>query len=176
MTFGSPSRIVALLGILVLTSAGGVWPAFAAPADVALLNSYVGNYSGSGSLSGPHPDRIKCRMVLQTGNANKVNYTGRCSVASATFSLVGTMAFIDSKNQFEAAMSSSAGVSGVAIGHRQSGGVIFSLKQHDTSDGNDRTISSSLALSGGTLKVDFTLVDTKTGDVTSGVIPFARSQ
>jgi hypothetical protein len=52
--------------------------------------------------------------------------------------------------------------------------VVFSSKQRSTANGHDRTISSSFALAGGTIQIDFSMLDNKTGKTISGSIPFAK--
>jgi hypothetical protein len=150
-------------------------PAAAGPADIAMLQSYIGSYAGSSVISGgAKPQNVKCRLDLAGGNSrDKVTYNGRCSVEGATFSLTGVFAFVG--NHYEAAMTSTSGISANVVGQKKSGGVVFSSKQHDTSQGGDRTVSSTLALSGGTIRVDFSILDNKTGKTTTGSIPFSKS-
>ena len=150
-------------------------PAMAGPAEVALLNSYIGSYQGSSVITGASakPETVKCRLTLAPGNGgNKVTYNGRCSVAGASFSLTGVFAFVG--DHYEAAMSSTSGMSANVVGQKRGNGVVFSSKGHDNSEGGDRNITSTLALTGGTIKVDFSVLDNKTGKTTAGSIPFSK--
>jgi len=149
-------------------------PAVAGPADVAFLASYVGNYQGSSTISGASakPETVKCRLTLAPGNSGKITYNGRCSVTGATFSLTGVFAYVD--NHYEAAMNSTTGISANVIGQKRGNGVTFSSKQHDNTEGGDRTITSTLALVSGSIKVDFSILDNKTGKTTGGSIPFSK--
>ena len=161
-------------GLMAVALAFASVPAGAAPADVALLASYVGNYQGSSVITGAgsKPETVKCRLTLAPGNGSKVTYNGRCSVAGASFSLTGVFAYVG--NHYEAAMSSTSGISANVVGQKRAGGVVFTSKQRDTSEGGDRTISSTLALASGTIKVDFVVLDNKTGKTTAGSIPFSK--
>ena len=174
MTLRSLQTSLPLLGVLLLSSLGGALPALAAPADAALLKSYVGDYTGKGVLTGTSAQPVTCRLSLRPGDGDKVNYTGRCQVAGASFSLSGVMSYVAAKGRFEAAMTSSGG-SGVAIGQKRDGGVVFSSKQQMTAEGHSGTVTSTLALAGGTLRVDFSMLEDKTGKTTAGTILFIKS-
>ncbi|MDR3470576.1 MAG: hypothetical protein P4M09_02620 [Devosia sp.] len=148
-------------------------PASAGPADVAMLQSYVGSYAGSSVITGgSKPQSVKCRLELANGNSGKITYNGRCSLESTTFSMTGVFAFVG--NHYEAAMTSTSGISANVIGQKRGNGVVFSSKQRDTSEGGDRTISSTLALASGMIRVDFSVHDNKTGDTMTGSIPFSK--
>ena len=55
--------------------------ALAAQDELALLESYVGNWQGEGALvGGDEPEPFRCRLAIAKGNAGKVNYTGRCAL------------------------------------------------------------------------------------------------
>ena len=107
-------RISALAGA-VLAAAASV-PASAAPADVALLKSYLGNWSGRGVFQAETPETVVCKLSLTEGNSDKVNYSGRCAVAGTNLSIKGTMAYIEASRRYEAVMTSNAKFSGTAVG------------------------------------------------------------
>ena len=174
MTLRSPLASLPALGLLAASFLALIGPALAGPADVALLKSYVGNYAGKGVMTGTSAQPVSCRLMLRPGEGDKVNYSGRCEVAGASFSLSGIMAYVAAKNHFEAAMTSSGG-SGVAIGQKRDGGVVFTSKQVMTTQGHTGTVTSTLALAGGTLRVDFSMLEDKTGTTTTGTIPFTKS-
>jgi hypothetical protein len=96
--FGPLSRAAALAGLL---AAAGAAPALAAPADVALLQSYIGDWRGRGVLIGANTETVVCRMSLTQGNQDKVNYSGRCSLAGTQLSVAGTMAYVEANRRFE---------------------------------------------------------------------------
>ncbi len=172
--FGPLFRAVALAGLLL----GGATATstMAAPADVALLKQYVAVWKGNGTLSGAYTDSVNCKMSVVGGKGEKVNYAGRCSVAGASLSVNGTIAYVDAQKRYEAAMTSNVGFSGVAIGQKQGDGIVFNLREtnKDTS-GNDVTVNASITLSGGKIVVNFGAVNNKTSEKTNAVIPFTKS-
>ena len=89
-------RMIAAAALLSVTGAAVV-PAFAGPAEVALLKSYEGNWRGRGTVVGSDTENVTCRMSLTNGNQDKVNYAGRCSLAGTDLAINGTLAYIESK-------------------------------------------------------------------------------
>ena len=170
--FDRPLQSLAAVTLLLLSPLLPSSAAFAAGSDAAMLQSYVGSYTGSGSISSSPPQTVRCRLVLQSGGPSKVNYTGRCSAGGTSFSMTGV--FSAANGRLEAAMSSSTGMTASVVGIRRGGGVAFSSKQQDVADGHDRTVTSSLALLGGTINVNFSVLDNKTGKTSAGAIPFSK--
>lgn len=169
------NRRVVVVVIAGLAMLGAPGTAQAGAADVAFLQSYIGNYTGTGSIAGSQKaETVRCRLkVVPTADSNVLNYSGRCSVAGGSFSMSGALGFVNGR--YQAAMSSSGGVAGTILGQKSQGGVSFSTQKRDASNGSDRTISSNLALTSGAINVDFNSVDNTTGKATSGQIAFARS-
>jgi hypothetical protein len=67
MTFLGPlSRAAALAGLL-LSAGFTAAPAFAGPAEVALLKSYIGEWRGRGTLVGASTESVVCRLSLSQG-------------------------------------------------------------------------------------------------------------
>lgn len=171
--FGPLSRTLALAGLfsVALFSA----PAMAAKADVELLQSYIGNWKGRGQLIGAESETVVCRLNLTPGNSDKVNYAGRCSLAGTALSVSGTLAYNDSANRFEAAMTSNATFNGLAVGKRSGGGLVFNLKERDKDEeGNEMTISAQIALNKGKISVEFNVVFNETGDMLKASVPFTK--
>ena len=167
-----PLQTLAALALLLLSPIALPSATLAAGSDAAMLQSYLGSYTGSGSISSSPPQTVRCRLNLQSAGPSKVNYTGRCSAGGASFSMTGVFSAI--KGHIEAAMSSSTGMTATVVGVKRGGGVVFTSKQQDVSEGHDRTITSSFALTGGTLSVDFSVLDNKTGKTSAGTIPFSK--
>lgn len=167
-----PSRALPLaFAILCLPLAA---PALAA-SDAAMLQSYAGNYTGSGVLSGgTTPQTVNCRLNIQVVGPGKLDYTGRCTTGGAGFSMTGIISVAGGK--FSAAMSSpTMGVAATVAGQKQGDGVVFATKQQNvTMQGTTRAVSSTMALTGGTIRIDFSAADAKTGKTTSGSIPFTK--
>ena len=174
--FGPLLRIIALAGLLAATPMA-VAPALAAPADVALLKSYVGSWKGRGTLIGAESESVVCRLSLSEGNADKVNYSGRCSLAGTALSVNGTLAFSDSARRYEAAMTSNVTFSGLAVGRKQGDGIIFNLKERNKDEeGNDLTVTATIALkgSGKSITVEFQVVFNATGEMLKASVPFTK--
>lgn len=173
--FGPVARAVAVAGVLL---AAGAMPAFAGPAEMALLESYVGSWNGKGTMKGADTETVVCKMSLSKGNGTKLNYTGRCSLAGAQLSVTGTMAYVDANKRYEAVMNSGiGGFRGVAIGVKKGDGIVFNLKQRAEDDsGNDVSIASTVSLSGGDkMAVTFNAVFNESGDTIDATVPFSKS-
>jgi len=160
-----------LASALLLLAAG---PAIAA-SEAAMLQSYVGNYTGGGVLAGgTTPQTVKCRLNIQSTGPAVLDYTGRCTSGGAGFSMTGIISFAGGK--FTAAMSSSTlGITATVAGQKRGDGVVFASKQNVTMQGTARAVTSTMALAGGTIRIDFSATDAKTGKTTSGSIPFTRT-
>jgi hypothetical protein len=153
--------------ILVAASLLAPMPAaFAAPADVALLQKYAGEWRGQSTLKGAESGNVSCRLEL-TPNGDKIIFNGRCSIDGGVASgFRGTLAYNEEAKRFEA-RSSDGGV----VGRKSGGGVIF-----DMSGTNERgTVASTMALVGDRIKFDIKLTDATTNGVTTSSITFARA-
>lgn len=171
--FGPLWRAVALAGLLVSAGAASA-PAFAAPADVALLKSYIGEWRGRGVLTGAESETVVCRLSLKEGNSDKVTYSGRCTLAGSNLSINGTLAYVDASRRFEAAMTSNATFSGIAVGQRRGDGVVFNLREREVDEGKPVTISAQIGLTGGAISVGFNVVYEDSGETLSAQVPFSR--
>jgi hypothetical protein len=169
--FGPLSRAILLGGVL---SCAGVLPAMAAPADVALLKTYLGTWTGKGTLSGAQTQPVSCKLSLTSGNNDKVNYTGRCSIAGQQLSITGTIAYVDTAHRYEAVMNSGiGGFRGVAVGQKSGSNIVFNIQQRTKDDANnDIQIAAKMVLSGKTMSVDFHATFVSTGDTIDAKIPF----
>jgi len=171
-SFASLWRAAALAGLL---AAAGAAPALAAPADVALLQSYIGEWRGRGVLIGANTETVVCRMSLTSGNQQKVNYNGRCILAGTQLSVAGTMAYVEASRRFEAAMTSNATFTGIAVGQKRGNGLIFNLRERDKDeDGKDLNISAQISLNGDAINVVFEVVYVDSGDSLRAEVPFSR--
>ncbi|MHA6730421.1 hypothetical protein [Devosia sp. A369] len=173
MTYFRPLwRAVALAGLLA--SAGSV-PALAGPADAALLKSYIGDWRGRGVLIGANTETVVCRMSLTQGNQDKVNYNGRCTLAGTQLSVAGTMAYVEANKRFEAAMSSNATFTGVAVGQKRGSSLIFNLREREKDEtGKPLNISAQITLNADAIKVTFEVVYVENGDSLRAEVPFSR--
>ena len=172
---GPVTRAVAVAGVLL---AAGAMPAFAGPAEMALLENYIGTWNGKGTMKGAEAETVVCKMSLSKGNGDKLNLTGRCQLAGAQLSVTGTLAWVDANKRYEAVMNSGiGGFRGVAVGQKRGDNIVFDLKQRAVDDsGNDVQISSNVTLKGGSsMDVSFHAQFVSTGDTIDAQIPFAKS-
>ena len=164
------------IGLLLQLATLGASQVAAGETELAVLTSYVGNWQGEGALvGGDKPEPFRCRMAIAKGNQSKVTYTGRCSLVSANLSISGTIAYNDDRKQYEAAMSSNAGFTGLAIGRLQGDKITFDLReqQRDRS-GSDVRIGSQIMLVDNTITVNFEVEFNNSGDVLRASVPFAQ--
>ena len=165
---------LALSGALTLAGAA-LAPAFAGPAELALLQSYIGEWRGRGTLTGANVETVVCRLALTQGNQDKVNYNGRCSLAGTQLSVAGTMAYIEASRRYEAVMSSNATFSGVAVGQKRGKGLVFNLRERDEDEeGKDLNITAQIALSEDAISVTFDVVYVESGDSLRAEVPFTK--
>ncbi len=173
------NRIASLAGLGVAIAMSGALsaatPAVAGPAEVAYLQSYIGNWRGQGQLTGgDQNENFTCRVTVTQGNQGKINYAGRCAVAGLNLSVAGTIAYIDANNRYEAAMSSNATFSGVAIGRKQGDGVVFDLRERDRTEQGDMTITAQVSLGNGTIGLGFNYLMHDSGSTMNANVSFSR--
>lgn len=166
-------RAVALIGLVLLASLVTA-PVQAARADIEFLSGYLGEWRGRGTLTGANSETVVCRLTLTTGNNDKINYTGRCTLAGTNLAINGTIAYIDAARRYEAVMSSNAGFQGIAVGRRQGSGVVFNMQERNRSEGQDMTINASISLLNNKISVDFKVEDGASGGTIQASVPFAK--
>lgn len=173
--FGTQPRALALAGVFLGALAAPT--AFAAPADVALLNEYIGTWKGSSQITRPggEPETVVCRMTFADGTGDKINFNGRCSLAGNQMSVSGTIAYVEAKNRYEAAMSSNVQFTGLAIGVRKGNSIVFDLQEKNKDEeGKPLEITSKIVLANDKIGVDFKVVFVESGDSLSASIPFTK--
>ena len=167
-------RVVSAMAAAMM--AFGAAPVQAGQVELDLLTSYVGNWSGKGVLvGGEAPESFRCRLTIAKANQSKINYSGRCTLVNMNLSVSGTIAFDDKSQRYQAAMSSNAGFTGMAVGRRDGEQISFDLseKQIDRG-GNDVRIGSKIKLKGGGITVDFEVEFNNSGQVLTASVPFAK--
>lgn len=175
MTRFAPARRALFLAGLLLSGGLATAPAFAGPAEVQLLQSYLGEWRGRGVLIGASTESVVCRMSVTQGNEGKINYSGRCALAGTTLSVNGTMAYIDASKRYEAAMTSNATFSGLAVGQKRGDNIVFNLREREQDEeGKDLNITSRITLSGDAIDIAFDVVYVESGDSLSASVPFTR--
>ena len=164
MTFLGPLTRAAALAGLLLSAGFSAAPAFAGPAEVALLKSYIGEWRGRGTLVGASTESVVCRLSLSQGNSDKVNYSGRCTLAGTNLSVAGTIAYVDASRRYEA-----------AVGQKRGSGLVFNLRDRTPDEaGKEMNISAQIALNGDAISVAFEVVYVESGDSLRADVPFAR--
>jgi hypothetical protein len=170
----SLTRALALAGVIAsagLTAA----PAFAGPAEVALLKSYIGEWRGRGTLIGATKESVVCRLALTQGNQDKINYNGRCTLAGTNLSVAGTIAYVDAARRYEAAMTSNATFTGIAVGQKRGSGLVFNLREREEDEeGKPMNISAQISLNNNAIGVTFEVVYVESGDSLRAEVPFSR--
>jgi hypothetical protein len=168
------ARAVAFAGLSIL-GVLAVGPVLAGPAEVALLESYVGSWSGRGTLVAQDRETVVCRLAIKKGNDNKINLSGKCGMAGTQVGVTGTIAYVDANRRFEAAMRMSS-FSGTAAGQRQGDSIVFDLKERNKDDkGNDLTIDADMSIGPSSIDVRFEVVFAANGRSISATIPFTKS-
>lgn len=163
---------IAVFALSSLTTA----PARSGPAELDLLSSYIGNWSGEGELQGADPpESFRCRLTIAQGKQSKINYSGRCTLVNMNLSVSGTIAYDDANQRYQAAMSSNAGFTGYAVGAKQGDQIVFDLAEKQTDrTGNDVRIGSRIRLASGGITVDFQVEFNNSGKVLTAVVPFSK--
>jgi hypothetical protein len=160
----------------IMLSSLVVAPAQSGPAEMSLLETYVGSWRGEGMLvGGQNPEPFRCRLTINKGNLNKVNYAGRCTLVDMTLSVSGTIAYDDKSRRYQAAMSSNAGFTGMAVGRKDGDKITFDLAEQETdSGGNAIRIGTKIQLVGDSIAIDFEVEFNDSGDMLTAKVPFAR--
>lgn len=164
-----------LLGALVMSGLNVATPSFAADTDLEIIQSYVGNWRGRGTMqNGDRPEEtVVCRLEIDPGNTiEKAVYHGRCSLAGATLNVAGTLAYIIGKNRYEAVMSTNTSFKGVAIGHRSGNDVTYNLKSADE-EGRASNVNADFNLQNGVIALKFEITEGN-GNVIIANVPFQR--
>ncbi len=165
-----------LVTLLALSPQALSATAQAGEAELALLSTYIGQWRGEGALvGGDKPEAFRCRLNVAKGNQQRINYTGRCTLVDTTLSISGTIAYNDSARRYEAAMSSNAGFTGMAIGQNRGNSISFDLSENQRDrGGSDVRIGSNIVLSNNNIVVNFEVEFNNSGDVLTAKVPFAR--
>ncbi|WP_027835385.1 hypothetical protein [Maritalea myrionectae] len=153
-------------------------PSFAGKADIELLKSYVGNWRGRGEAklaSTGADETVLCKMDFTDTGPDRIGLTGRCSLAGSTFSMRGTVAYVEKNRRYEAVMSSNTSFSGVAVGRRSGKNLNFSLLNVKSESDDAFDIGVGLQLRNGQIYVKFDIVHKESGGKSTANIPFSKS-
>ncbi|RUT34753.1 DUF1794 domain-containing protein [Arsenicitalea aurantiaca] len=167
---------LATLGALAIAGMMTAPATQAGEAEIALLTSYIGDWRGEGRLSGGNRgEPFRCRLNINKGNQARINYAGRCSLVDMNLSVSGTIAYNDQTRRYEAAMSSNAGFTGMAMGRQQGDRISFDLREQQRDRaGSDVRIGSRILLDGEAITVDFEVEFNNSGEVLTASVPFRK--
>jgi len=165
---------LAFAGVLVLAGLSFVPPGFAAQADLDLIQSYVGNWRGRGTMTNASKENetIVCRLKITRSSSEKIGFSGRCALAGGNLSMAGTMAYIVAANRYEAIITSNTEFTGTAIGKRRGSNVTFNLQGRDK-DGNISKVRAGFGLNDGKIMVEFEVTNANGSKILANV-PFDR--
>lgn len=173
----APLRSIATL-VLAALLALPASAAMAGQAQMDLLASYVGNWRGTGKLTGgDQPETFTCRMIIAKGNKEKINYSGRCALTFIPLNLgvSGTIAYNDAQDRYEGAMTSNTAYSGLAIGRQRGQTITFDFQTRERDDkGQDLTVGSKISLDSGQITVNFDVEFNDSGEKMFATVPFER--
>lgn len=148
--------------------------AHAAQADLNLIQSYVGDWRGSGAMTNAdgNSETVRCTLGVTRSTAEKINFRGRCALAGANLSMNGTMAYLEATNRYEAVLTSNTSFSGNATGRRSGNTVTFNISSTNE-DGESANVRAGFGLSNGKINVDFTVTNPD-GSRLRASVPFDR--
>lgn len=164
-----------ILGAVLLS--GFATPSFAGKADIELLKSYVGNWRGRGDAklaSTNEKETVLCKMNFTDTGPDRIGLKGRCSLAGTTFSMRGTVAYVEKNRRFEAVMTTNTSFQGVAIGRRSGKNLNFSLLNVKAENDDAFDIGVGLQLRNGRIYVKFNILHKASGGKSSANIPFSK--
>ena len=163
-------RLTSLLTLLVpVLSLSASLPALAGSKEQAVLKSYAGTWTGSGAVSGPMAGEVDCELKFTSGSCGKMSYSCDCEFDKCVTSCRGTIIYNDAAKRYETA-GSGQGVSVNGFGKSSGGNITFSVSNLETTYG---VASSTMVLSGSSIKLSFKLVDKK--GTTASSISFRKS-
>jgi hypothetical protein len=169
--------LIALAFGIMATGASVATPSSAGQSELELLSQYTGQWSGSAALvGGPKPEPFNCRLSVTKGNQAKINYAGRCSLASMNLSITGTIAYDDGTRTYQAVMGSNAGYKGVAVGRVNGDTITFDLAENESDRaGNMVKLGARIILIGtDSITVDYRVEFNDSGTVLTASVPFNR--
>jgi hypothetical protein len=156
--------------MLALALLGAGEGARAGEAELALLQTFTGSFSGKGFVlvDGERTD-VECKMTVGKGNRGKIVFRASCPLVAGT----GALAYNEAAGRFEMVFSSSTDLRGVAAGKRQGEAVAFSLADRAV-DGKNNTLDYTVKASLSADRIDFTFDALLNEDPWEGTLNFKR--
>lgn len=156
-----PLRALLVAALLVPVAA----PAFAGPNETAFLERLVGTWKGKGEITGPDGGKVACRLTLKSAG-ERLNFNGRCTGGGGAQSFSGVIRYNDARGRYESTSRGST-----AIGKKNGSSLVFASTQKNPRG----TVTATMTLSPSALKVQFEMLDARSGDQSTGSIPFSKS-
>jgi len=164
-------------GLFLALALAQTAPALAAQKDIEMLQTYVGDWSGRGSMgTGDSEETVKCRLNVTSARPERVSFNGLCALAGGTVSLKGTMGFIAERNRFEAVLNSNVGFlqDKIAVGRRSGSGIVFTMRPTNPETNADLDVAVDLALKNGVITFKAKVTDTASGATTTANVPLEK--
>ncbi|HHY50727.1 MAG TPA: hypothetical protein GYA10_13380 [Alphaproteobacteria bacterium] len=152
--------------IVVLALATVAAPALAGEREVAYLQSLAGTWSGKGRITGAEAGTVTCRLTLRP-SGERLNFNGRCAMSGGSVpqSFSGSIRYNDKKGVYE---SSSQGRT--VAGKKSGSSLVFTTSMSDMRGRG----TSTMTMSPDAIKVQFKMVNGRTGEASQGSIPFTK--
>jgi len=166
-----------LSGLVLALALSQAAPALSSQRDLDMLQSYVGSWSGRGSMgAGDTEETVKCTLSVTSSTQVSVNFNGRCALAGGTVSLKGTMKYAEERNRFEAVLNSNVSFlqDKIAIGRRSGSGIVFTMRPTNPDTDADIDVAVDMALKNGIITVDARVTDTGSGARTTAKVPLEK--
>jgi hypothetical protein len=158
-------------GLLALALGCAGEGASAGEAETALLQSFMGTFSGKGVLTeNGKQTNFECKMTVSKGNRGKIVFRASCPLVAGT----GAMTYNEASGRFEVVFSSSTDLKGTAVGRRNGDAVAFNLADRAV-DAENNTLDYKVraSMSADTISVTFDALLNK--DPWAGTLDFRRS-
>ena len=158
-----------LATVLVATAVAAPVSVLAGQRDIQVLQSYVGDWKGTGTFGPPNEqESIRCSLaVTKSATPDRVSVNGKCAIAGGAVSIMGTMAYLEDRNRFAAVITSGlGGLKGNAVGRRSGNNVSYTLVPDDPEIREQFNVDASLSLKNESIVFDGSLYDKKTRDTT----------
>lgn len=167
----------AISGLLLALALVQAAPAFAAQRDLEILQTYVGDWSGRGTMgAGDNEETVVCSLKVTSARESTVTFDGKCAFAGARVSLKGAMGFVEERNRFEAVLNSDVGFlqDKIAIGKRSGSGIVFTMRPTDPETNAELDVAVDLALKNGIITFHAKVTDVASGATTTANVPLEK--
>ncbi|MBU1174001.1 MAG: hypothetical protein KKH72_01260 [Alphaproteobacteria bacterium] len=143
--------------------------------DIQVLQSYVGSWEGRGTFgTDAEAESIKCRLTVTSAESATVQFNGICALAGGSVNIRGSLGYFETKNRYEATMTSNAAFGGTAIGRRSGSGIDFTMQPTDPDSGANYSVKAGLSLRDDAIVVKASITDSKSGYTSQADVPMKK--